>query len=84
MRIPEEIKKGAKKAHDELTRRYYVLHELDKEEFDRLHAQIWKDMDDELMTLGYIEKGRNWKEEYSQADTLTERLDIIAERIKLK
>ena len=49
-----EIKANYKAIHDELEHRYYILHELPKEEFDLLHGQNWEAMKQDLIAEGYI------------------------------
>jgi len=42
--------------HGELEKRYYERHEITKEEFDRLHGELWKRHEEELVNAGY----RKW------------------------
>ena len=48
----EEITEKYKKMHRELEERYYKRREISKEEFDRLHQQLWRDYEDELIQAG--------------------------------
>lgn len=49
-----EIKAKYKQQHDDLTYRYYQLHEMDKATFDAQHGKIWNDMKVELIAEGFI------------------------------
>ena len=40
--------------HQELTRQYYNDQGIDKETFDRLHAENWEIMDQKLIEGGFI------------------------------
>lgn len=49
----EEIIEPYQKEHDFLTQNYYVYKTFTKESFDILHAQNWRDMEDELIDEGF-------------------------------
>ena len=44
-----EIKEKYQKIHDELTGRYYVMKEMDRESFLREHEDCWADFDKEII-----------------------------------
>jgi len=51
----KEIKAHYKELHDTLSKAYYDGSSgLSKEEFDLQHAQVWTDMEAELVAGGYL------------------------------
>jgi hypothetical protein len=51
-----EIRAYYQQLHDELTANYYAgTSGLTKEQFDTQHAQIWSDMETQLIAEGYLE-----------------------------
>jgi len=49
----EDIDKAFLQRHKELESRYYIRHEITKEEFDRLHGLLWREHEAELIKHGY-------------------------------
>jgi len=54
MPTEQEIRDRYLALHDDLSHRYYELHEMPKEEFDLQHGQIWQDMKQALIDAGYL------------------------------
>ena len=52
----EKIKEHYKAIHDDLSKRYYELNELDKGTFDQLHGDNWNAMEAELIAAGYLQE----------------------------
>lgn len=50
-----QIDKKYLKLHDNLSKRYYDKHEFPKDEFDQLHAEIWRNHESELIDAGLRE-----------------------------
>ncbi|MBA7577926.1 hypothetical protein ES708_19782 [subsurface metagenome] len=57
MKTEKQIKTRYKKLHNKLSERYYAgTSGLTKEEFNRQHNKIWKDMETELEALEEISR----------------------------
>ena len=72
MATAEAIKAKYKKAHDELTERFYQRHELSKADFDAQHGATWTGMDAELLAGGFTSPSvpiRDLAAELDQAKT---------------
>ncbi|MHC1635358.1 MAG: hypothetical protein ACXQTS_01865 [Candidatus Methanospirareceae archaeon] len=50
----EDIDRKYLEEHAKLEERYYKLKELTKEEFDRLHAELWRRHEEELRKHGFL------------------------------
>jgi len=50
----EDIDRKYLEEHKRLEERYYKRKELSKEEFDRLHAELWRRHEEELRKHGFL------------------------------
>lgn len=75
----KEIKTHYKALHDDLSYRFYTLHEMPKEDFDQQHGGIWQAMEQELIEAGYMSppKPRLVFEASPPGEALGERLKNI-------
>ena len=73
----EDIDQRHKTMHDELSTRYYQSHELTKEEFDRLHGELWDSHHQELVDAGLIEPSKPDRDLEAEIDALTARVALL-------
>jgi len=77
MATESEIKATYKAIHDDLSYRYYTLHEMPKGEFNQLHGQNWDDMRQELIDEGYIAIPKPPRDPLAEIDALKARLKVL-------
>lgn len=54
MQMKAEIDQKYRDIHDELGERYYQRQEISKEDFDRLHGELWNNYEQELINAGLV------------------------------
>jgi len=77
MPTEKEIKATYKAIHDDLSYRYYTLHEMPKGEFDQLHGQNWEAMRQKLIAEGYIAIPKPPRNLAAEIDELKARLKAL-------
>lgn len=80
MTTREEIDQKYKAQHDELSACYYQRHEIPKEEFDRLHGELWDNHERELLDAGLIEPPQPERDLAAEIDELRATLAILEQR----
>ena len=73
----EDIDQRHKSMHDELSDRYYQQHEISKDEFDRLHGELWDSHQRELVAAGLAKPITPDRDLEAELDELKDRVALL-------
>ena len=76
-----KIRAKYKVLHDTLSEAYYGgTSGLSKEKFDTLHGQVWKNMEDELISEGHLTIPEPPRDLVAEIDDLTAKIKVLESR----